>query len=623
MPSPRPTVSASAGADASVGNGSAPQTLPALFWDRVESGGDQVALRHKDLGVWEEISWRTYGEQVRACGFGLLALGLEPGERVAILSEDQPEWLYADLGIMCAGGVSVGIYATSSAEQCTHIVADSGARIWIVEDQEQYDKAAEVREQLPDLRWIVVVDPRGMRRINDAQLLTFADLLERGRALEQTAPERLQQRMADLQPDDMAILIYTSGTTGPPKGVVHSHRSFLDGGRAIFPLVKLTRRDETLCYLPLCHALERWLSLVLGLLGAPRINFAESPETLFRDLREVAPTCFSGVPRTWEKLKAQVDIDMDEATWTKRLAYRLALDVGWRAWRCRRKGVKPSLWLRLLRGATDFAVLRKLRQRLGLHRVRQATVGAAPMAPEVLEFFQALGVPLREGYGATETGFTIWTPEDAVRPGKAGVPVPGVEFRVDEDGEILCRSSGLLIGYFNNPEATAKVLQDGWFRTGDRGRFDEEGYLQYGGRAVDMMVLSSGRNVAPQNIENMLKASSYIMDAVVVGDGRSHLTALIILDEETAGHYAQRHEIPFSSHADLATHPDMVRLIRGEVESVNQRWSDREQIFDFRILNWELSSEDDELTPTMKVRRQFLCARYADLIEEMYQGVEV
>ena len=194
---------------------------------------------------------------------------------------------------------------------------------------------------------------------------------------------------------------------------------------------------------------------------------------------------------------------------------------------------------------------------------------------------------------------------------------------MDEDGEILCRSSGLLIGYFNNPEATAKVLQDGWFRTGDRGRFDEEGYLQYGGRAVDMMVLSSGRNVAPQNIENMLKASSYIMDAVVVGDGRSHLTALIILDEETAGHYAQRHEIPFSSHADLATHPDMVRLIRGEVESVNQRWSDREQIFDFRILNWELSSEDDELTPTMKVRRQFLCARYADLIEEMYQGVEV
>lgn len=640
---PRPTASASAGAEQlhrdsasslvgaqrvvprggeSDGEGQ-PATIPALFWDRVRRSGNRVALRRKDFGIWNEVTWTAYGEEVRACAFGLANLGLKSGERVAILSEDRPEWFYADLGTQCSGGVSVGIYATNSAEQCRYIAAHAEVRVWFVEDQEQFDKAMQVRDQLPELSWIVVFDPKGLRRVDDPMVLTFDALLDQGRGLEQIEPELVEERMRAIDPDELAILFYTSGTTGPPKGVMQSHRSFLAGVKPYRAAFAWDQDDEVVVYMPLCHLLERINSLLLGMVHGYTANFTEAPDTLFRDLKEISPTSFMGVPRTWEKFKARVEIGMEEATWIKRQAYRLSLRIGYRYSRCRLRGASPPLWLQFLHTLAELAVLRKLRKRLGLERVRSAGVGAAPVAPEVVEFFWALGVPLREGYGQTETGITICTPEGGVRLGKIGVPLPGVEFRVNEEGEILCKGPGVLQGYFKNPELTAEKLLDGWFASGDQGYFDAEGYLVLDGRVKDMMITSLGRNVAPQNIENMLKASSYIMDAVLVGDGKPFLTALIILDEETVSHYAQTHDIPFANLADLAGKAEIVRLIDGEVQRVNRNWSDREQVCDFRILNWELSSEDEELTPTLKVRRLFLCQKYADLIEEMYQKIEV
>jgi long-chain acyl-CoA synthetase len=433
----------------------------------------------------------------------------------------------------------------------------------------------------------------------------------------------LEERMAAIDPDDLAILVYTSGTTGPPKGVMQSHRSTLGGLAPFKTAFTWSEDDEVVAYMPLSHIAERINSFLLGMVHGYTANFIEKPETLFQDLKEVSPTFFLSVPRTWEKFKARVEIGMEEATWLKRQVYKFSLSIGYRHSRCRLRGTAPSIWLWAVFTLADFAVLRKLRKRLGLERLRNAVVGAAPVAPEVVEFFWALGVPLREGYGQTETGVTVMTPEGGVRLGRIGLPLPGVEFRLSEEKEILCRGPGLLQGYFKNPELTAEKLREGWFASGDKGYFDEEGYLVLDGRVKDMMITSLGRNIAPQNIENMLKASSYIMDAVLVGDAKPYLTALIILDEETVSHYAQTHNIPFANLADLTRKPEMVRLIDGEVQKVNRNWSDREQVRDFRILNWELSSEDEELTPTLKVRRLFLCQKYADLIEEMYQKVEV
>jgi long-chain acyl-CoA synthetase len=621
MPTPKPTAYANAGAEPGAAL-APPASLPALFYQRVHQWGERVALREKNFGVWEEKTWADYGEKVRACAFGLISLGLEAGERVAILSEDRYEWLCADLGAQSAGAVSVGLYATESAERCGYIIGHAEARILFVEDQEQFDKAMTVRKDLPDLRYIVVIDPKGLRHVDDAAVMTFAALLEKGRELERVQPELLEGRLEAVKPDDTVILFYTSGTTGPPKGVMHSHRSLLEGNKSLLDAWTLGGGDETLCYGPLCHIGERLFSLVAHLQCGHTVNFAESPDTIFSDMKEVAPTVFFGFPRTWERLKARVDVEIHEATWGKRLAYRLAFKIGQR--RCRDLvGGRPlPLWLKVLWLLAGVTVLGKLRQRLGLNRARIAGVGGAPIAPEVLVFFQALGIPLYEGYGQSETLISVWTPDGGARLGSAGTVLPGMEFRLDDEGEILCKTPGLLQGYFKNEKATAEAMVDGFFRSGDIGHFDADGYLFLTGRAKDMIITAMGRNVAPQNLENMLKASDYIMDAVIIGEKREYLTALVALDEETVSHYAQRHGIPFSSHADLAAHADIKGLINDAVQNVNQRWSDREQILDFRILQWELSSDDDELTPTLKVRRSFICEQFADLIEEMYQTSE-
>lgn len=594
-------------------------TIPLLFWSQVEKYQDRVALREKDFGIWQEVSWADYGERVRACAFGLIALGLEAGDRAVILSEDRREWLYADLGIQCVGGISVGIYATSSAQQCGYIVGHAEARIWIVEDQEQFDKAMTERDGLADLEWIVVMDPKGLRYVDDERVLTFDELLERGHALERVEPHLLDERMAGIAPDDTVILFYTSGTTGTPKGVMHSHRSLLEGIEPVYTHMEIDEEDSAICYLPLCHVAERLMSLINSLIKGYVVNFAESPETVFSDLTEVAPTFFGGVPRTWEKLKARIQIDIAEATWTKRQAYHWALKVGYLCNPYRRRNARLPFWLRGLWLFAHRGVFYKLRERLGLHRVRQTWVGAAPIAPEVLEFFMAIGLVVYEAYGATEMGIVTMTPRDDIRTGLAGALLPGVTYQVTSKRELLFKGPGIMQGYFKDPERTAEVLEGGWYYTGDAGHFDEDGFLEITGRTKDMMITAAGRNIYPQAIENMVKASDYVMDAVLIGEGREYLTLLIVMDEETVSHYAQTHNIPFSTYADLASKPEIVRLIHDEIQGVNKKWSDREQVLDFRILKWELSDEDDELTPTMKVRRSFMCEQYAELIEEMYR----
>jgi long-chain acyl-CoA synthetase len=466
------------------------------------------------------------------------------------------------------------------------------------------------------------MDPKGVRAPDDPTVMTFQELLERGRELERVEPGLLGERLSRLRPEDTGFIIYTSGTTGPPKGAMHSYATILDGARLTLPIFEANEADETIVYLPLAHAAERLFTYTRLLLVGGVYNFVETPETLFADMREIAPTLFLGVPRTWEKLKSRVEIGMTEATWLKRIAYRWALEQGRHRAGERLEGTPLSPFRRVLAVLAEWVVLRKLRERMGLHRVRYAFTGAAPIAPEVIVFFWSLGVRLYEALGQTETGTTAVMPKDDIRLGTIGKLVDGLEARISEDGELLFRSPGIFKGYLNNAAATRKAMEGGWFHTGDKAEIDEDGYVTLHGRVVDMFVLSTGRNIAPQNLENMLKASDYIMDAVLVGNGKPYLTCLVVLDEETVSHHAQSVNVPFSSFADLASRPEIHSLVQGEVDRVNGHWSDREQILDFRILRWELSDEEEELTPTMKVRRKFMCLRYRDLIEEMYASAD-
>jgi len=618
MPMLAPTDEKRSGAESESPPG---DTGPSLFWDQVSRRPDTVVLRHKHLGTWQEITWNEFGENVRACAYGLMALGMQPEDRIAILSDDRPEWLYTDFAIQSAAGITVGIYPTSGASQCGYIVANAEAKIWIVENQEQYDKAVQSRHELAELEWVIVMDPKGVRAKGDPTVMTFADLLARGRELERVEPRLLDQRLAQVHADDTAFIIYTSGTTGPPKGAMHSYRTILEGARPWLSLLEVDEREETIVYLPLAHAAERLFSYTRLLLVGGVFNFAERPETLFADMREIAPTIFVGMPRTWEKLKSRVEIGISEASKLKQRAYRWALARGRERANAMLARERLSAASRAACFVAEWTVLRKLRERLGLHRARWAFTGAAPIASEVVVYFMALGVPIYEVLGQTETGMTALMPRDDIRLDSVGKLVSSVEGRVSDTGELLFKGVGIFKGYFNNPKATTKALEGGWFHTGDKAEIDEDGYVSLDGRVVDMFVTSGGRNIAPQNFENMLKASDYIMDAVLVGNERPHLTSLIVLDEETVSHYAQTHNVPFSSFADLASRPEIHALVTAAVDNVNQHWSDREQILDFRILKWQLSDEEDELTPTMKVRRKFLCDRYEGLIAEMYPDV--
>jgi long-chain acyl-CoA synthetase len=621
MEKPKPTVPRSGGVKPSFTESS--ETIPGVFWNRVNSHAQKVALRYKRLGIWHELTWSEFGDEVRACAYGLMALGVQPGDKVAILAADRPEWFFADLGALSAAAVSVGIFPTSSAGQCEYVIRHSEAKVWIVDNQEQYDKVAEVRSRLPDVHNVVVIDPTGVRGIKDVTVMTFDAMKARGRKLEEERPKKLKERLQAIDPDSTAFIIYTSGTTGPPKGAMHSHRNFLQGAASCLDAAGTREDDEGICYLPLAHIMERVSSYSSLLLRGASGSCAESTDTLLQDLKEVSPTGFQAVPRTWEKLKAGIELRMAESTWLKRRAYAAALQIGFRWRRNELSGQKPGIQLQAARFAAELTILRKLRERLGLHRIRAAFSGAAPIAPEVIDFFRAIGVPLREGYGQTETGVTVITPANDVRVGKIGVPVKGAQFRVGENGELLCKTPGVMKGYFKDPEGTDKVLKDGWFHSGDQGSIDADDYVQLTGRVKDMMITAAGRNIAPQRIENMLKASNYIMDAVLVGEGQPYLTALIALDEETVSDWAQNHNVAFSSFADLASQPEVVELIDGEVRKVNAQWSDREQILDFRILQWELSYDEEELTPTLKVRRKIICEKYSGLIEEMYAKATV
>ena len=599
-------------------------TIPRRFRETVRRRPDMVALRHKDLGLWHDTTWRAYGEAVEAVALALRERGLAAGDRVGIIGDNSPEWVTADLGVQCAGGVTVGIYATNSAEQVAYILDDAGVRFLFVENEEQLDKWLAQRDALPALEQVFVWDLEGLRDFRDPQATPFAELVAEGRGLAVARPDQFDALVDAVLPENTAVLVYTSGTTGPPKGAMLSHRNCTWMARRLAtndPVVAFGPDDEVLSFLPLCHIFERLFSVLLHVDLGYTVNFVESLDTVMPNLREVSPTIGYAVPRLWEKIYAGVTIRMADATWFKRVVFALAYRLAQAATARALDDGSPGVVRRLGYALAQAAVFRKLRERLGMERMRVAYSGAAPISPDVLRFYRTIGLNLVEGYGQTEgTGVTATTRTSRVRPGAVGEPLEGVEVRLADDGEILVRGPNVFQGYWGRPDATARTIVDGWLHSGDIGAFDDDGFLRIVDRKKDLIITAGGKNVAPQYIENLLKFSLYINDAIVVGDRRKYLTALVVLDEDTVVKYAQDHKVPFSTYAELAGQPEINALVQREIDAVNRKLARVETIRKFRILPRRLYEEDGDVTPTMKVKRRTVEETYADLIEAMYAG---
>ncbi|MBN94109.1 MAG: long-chain fatty acid--CoA ligase [Deltaproteobacteria bacterium] len=607
-------------------------TLPGRLAILCDEHGPDVGLRDKQLGIWQEISWQRYFQRVETTGRMLWELGVRQGDRVAILSDNRPEWLYADLGTQGIGAQAVGIYQTNPESDVAYVLAHSQSRVLFCEDQEQVDKALAVTHQTPHLEHIIVIDPRGTRDYQDARLMTWDSFLERGEALVSAEPGWFRQRLLEQDPAQPSMVVYTSGTTGEPKGAQLAANNVIEVSEAVRPLLGVGRQDALLSYLPLCHVAEKIFSLFLPLVSGAVVHFGESIDTVRDDLREVSPTVFLGVPRIWEKTHAQVTTRMQDSSWLKRTLFtfflRRRLDQvrgtlvrseDLEASASRSHGLKP--WSRLMDFLGDQLVFRALQERLGLRRCRLPLSGAAPISADLLLWFHAIGVPVAEGYGMTESaGMSHVNPPGAIRMGSVGPAVPGTECRIADDGEVLMRGSHVFQGYLDDPEATRESIdEDGWLHTGDIGALDGEGYLRITGRKKEILITAGGKNLSPEKIENALKTSIYIREAVAIGDRRRFVSALIQVDYETTGKWAAQRAIPYTDYPDLAGRTEVRQLLDEEVRQANDLLAKVEQVRKFAILTRELHQDEGELTATQKVRRRVVLEKHSDMVEELYR----
>lgn len=595
-------------------------TLPKLFLKKSAERGARVAMREKDFGIWQSYTWTDYRNRAFEIAWGLLALGLRRGDVVSIQSEDCREWLWADVGALLAGGVVNGIYPTYQSRQVEHTLTDSNCRFLFAEDEEQLDKYLEIEERLPNIERVFVFDWTGLRDFKHNKVLPLDDLFGIGRKFGADNDGLIEKITADGGGDDLAALVYTSGTTGMPKGAMLSQRYIMFQMTIAPEYLRQQPDDELLTYLPLCHIAERLFSAWLPMAHGAKINFAESPETVMQNLREVSPTYMFAVPRVWEKFYSRITTAMADATWLGRKAYEMAMRVGMRRADKLIAGEPLSGIERLQFAIADRVVFRNIKKVLGLDRTKNACSGAAPISPALLNWFLAMDIAIDELWGQTELGIITSTRKGKFRFGTVGPAMPGTEVRLDDNGEIVARSDGQFSGYLNLPDKTAETLIDGWVHTGDVGELDDEGNLSITDRLKDIIITAGGKNVTPSVMENELKFSPYISDAVIIGDARKFLTCLVMIDQENVEHFAQSHSVPFTDYRSLCSQPEIIDLIDAEVTRVNSGFSSVEQVKKFRLIDVLLTAEDEELTPTMKLKRSFVSEKYGELIDSMYAG---
>ena len=594
-----------------------PQQL--LHWARTRPEG--VALRQKSHGVWRPVTWAQYAERSRRFGLGLLQLGLQPGQKLAVLSENREEWVFAQLGAAMIGCVTAGVYPTSPAHEIEYLLALAEAPVIVCEDQEQLDKVLEVRERLPALHTLIVIDPRGLRRYARERLYDFDDVLEMGRAREAGDAAAAAAATRGPQLDDIGLIVFTSGSTGRPKAAMMSWRGLSAAARGLNTMLGCRAGDELVSYLPLCHVAEQMFSIHVPLAVGATVNFAESLRTVQEDLRELSPQVFFGVPRIWEKFHASIQTKLREAGGFRLALYRRALasldSVGSKpraAWTLGERW-RWALWYVL--------VLRALLNYVGLRRCRVAISSGAPIAPEILKFFRVLGLPIREAYGLTEaSGATTMQPGDDSPVGTVGVPYPGIEVKLADDGEILIKGDVVFRGYFKNPEATREAIDaDGWLHTGDVARWDDSAAgreLRIIDRKKDIMITAGGKNITPSEIENTLRFSPYIKEAVVIADRRRFVSALLQIEFESVSTWAEEQGLTYTNFRSLVEQAPVRQLIQREVDAVNAKMPQVQHVRKFHLLTKELDHDDGEVTATMKVRRKSIAEKYAQVIEEIY-----
>ena len=594
-------------------------TIPKIFMDAVNQRKLKTAMREKHLGIWQSVTWTEYGEKSKYVGLGLKKLGLNKNDVVSIASEGIPEWLFTDIGTICVGGISSGVYTTDSATQVKYLVNDSKTVFYFAENEEQLDKILEVRNECPTLKKIIVYDLEGLHEYKDDQVISFDELLLLGKRLDNEKPDEWEDAYHQVNPDDIAILVYTSGTTGPSKGAMISNQNIVYSIESGMEVFKPEPNDEQLSFLPLCHILERTVSTMLPLKSGAVINFAESIDTVPENIREVSPTGFIAVPRIWEKFYSSITILMKDATFVGKLFYDIAISVGSKRKDFIINDEKIPMQTAFLFWLCDYFVLQNIKKLIGLNKCRYALSGAAPISPELINWYLSLGLDMREGWGMTETagvGTAFYSRQ--IKQGFVGTPINGSEIRIADDGEILFKGPGVFCGYLNKPEQTKETIINGWLHTGDVGKLDNYGNLKITDRKKDIIITAGGKNISPSEIENELKFSPFISDAVVIGDKRKFLSSLIMIDEENVIKFAQDNDIPFSNFESLCKSIEVINLIEAEVNNVNTKFANVEQVKKFSLIDIQLSAEDDELTPTMKLKRKFINEKYSSTIDSMY-----
>jgi long-chain acyl-CoA synthetase len=595
-------------------------TLPQMLAAHARRyGHGKVALREKEYGIWQEVTWEAYAALVRAVCLGLEALGLRRGETLAIVCGNRPAWLYAELGAQALGAIPVGVYVDSLPEQACYVVEHSEARIVVVEDQEQADKILAVRAQLPRLERIVVDDTRGLEDYREPLLTSLEEVERLGREAAARDPGHYDAVLARGTPDDVALLAYTSGTTGAPKAAMLSHRNLVAMAAGVTQVDRVLDTDDLVSFLPFSWVGEQLVSVAIALQAGATVSFPEQPATVRQDLREIGPHLVIGPPRFWEAMCSEYQVKIADAGRFKGAAARMALGIGMRVVerRLRRQPVGPVL--RLLAALAHVLTFRALLDRLGLSRARCAYTGGAALGPELFRFFRAIGLNIKQVYGQTESGgISVLHPDDDVRPETVGKPTADTKIKISEAGEILICSPTVFLGYYKNPEATAQALDGGWLHTGDAGLVEEDGHLVVIDRLKDVLSLADGSRFSPALIENKLKFSPYVREAVVVGEGRPFVVALIQIDMGTVGNWAEGNRVPFTTFKDLAGKPEVFTLIGREVARVNEDLRAAARIHAFALFDKELDADDDELTRTNKVRRSTILGKYRDMIDGLY-----
>ena len=602
-------------------------TFPRLLAAQARRLGGKVALREKRFGIWQEVTWEGYAARARAVCLGLVALGLERDDKVAVISGNRPAWLYAELGAQAAGAVPLGIFVDSLPENTQRILEHSEARFVVVEDQEQADKVLALRAALPGLRRIVVDDMRGLEGSRDPLITSLEEVERLGRELDAREPGRYPGLLDRARPDDVALLAYTSGTTGAAKGAMISHRNLLAMAASVTAVDRVGEGDQIVSFLPFAWVGEQLITVGIGLHAGATVNFPEEPETVREDLREIGPHVMIAPPRFWEAMCSEYQVKIADAGVLKCAATRMALALGARAAAEEQTAVSPGVGARARRWLARLLAFRSLLDKLGLSRVRYAYTGGAPLGPEIFRFFRAIGLNLKQVYGQTESsGICVLHPDGEVRPETVGRPTPGTRVRISEEGEILIAGDSVFLGYYKSPETTARACEGEWLRTGDAGQLDERGHLVVIDRLSDVLRLRDGSRFSPALIENKLKFSPHVKEAVVIGEGRPHVVALIQIDLGNVGSWAEANRLPFTTFKDLARKAEVSALIGEVVARVNQDLPEAARVEAFGLFDKELDADDGELTRTNKVRRSTILTRYADMIDDLYQrdraGVE-